>query len=222
MKKILVIILSLTLVFTLSASAFAAPTVKNTVETMRTNPDLENPENERPENERPEGPRSIEALYTAYYPEGLATHTALVAEHEAFHTGRAALREAALAEREALKTEMRARFQSVHEDFDSGVITQEDARELITALREEIEIKKGEIEILRSQLETIIAEKQAANEQLATQREAIKAGIISALQSDPVDEGTVAAGLASSLDLLRQHIDLDYYYAAQIDALIGQ
>lgn len=207
MKKMIGLIVALTLVFTFSATAFAAPE-----ETSDTRPSVDGESSDRP--------HSIDDLFATYYPEGAAAHAELVAEHESFHASRASVKEEHQASIEAQKADMRAAFQAIRADLEAGTITEEEAQVAIGVLRSEIEAKRSEMEAMRAQLDLILAEKQAANEALKSQRQANRATIKSALQSDPIDANAIASALASGLDLLRQHIDLDYYYADQIDAVL--
>lgn len=208
MKKTLAILMTLTLIFACSATAFAAPE-----NTSGTRPSVEGEGRDRP--------HSIDNLYETYYPEGIETHSSLVAEHEAFHTSRDAIKAEHQAQVEADKAEIKAEVDAIRSDLEAGLISEEEAQALMGAIRSDIEAKKAELDALRAELEVILAEKQAANDALKAQREANRAAIIAALQSNPVDGDAIASALASGLDLLRQHIDLDYYYADQIDAILG-
>ena len=163
-----------------------------------------------------------ETLLEKYYPEGLETLVALEAEHETFHSQRAALREERVAVYKAEFEAFREMKLSIQSDYEAGHISKEEARTEGLLLKEDFELKKEELSTLRAEIDVIIEEKIIANNALKAQRDEYRQIIREELQKDTSDEIIIADALQEGLDLLAEHIELDYYYAGLVDAVIGE
>lgn len=194
MKKLVTILLAFTLVLSLGVTASAA---------KEPSTDADGNIIERVKAERPD----VTDLFAEYYPEGLSYYGELQAEHEIFHTERAALKEETMAEIKAEKDAIKAAV-------EAGEMTRIEGLEAI------LEILKAQ-EPLREELALIREAKQAEAEGIKEERQALGEELKALLQAEEVDASAVASVLAAGSDLLRAHIDMDYFYADMVDAVLG-
>jgi len=143
-------------------------------------------------------------LYVEYAPELLSDYLDAKQEHEAFHEGRKAINETFKADREG-------QLQSILDAFVAGEMSGDEAMNAIIEMRDNAKALKEEAAAIREA-------KQAENEPLKTQRDSLRDQIKAALQADEVDAELMHSLLEQSLELLKDHLAVDYKYAAQMDA----
>lgn len=197
MKKLATILLTLTLLLSLGVTANAAKEPSTDPQVNVGSAGL------KTEAAKPD----ISELFNTYYPEGLSYHESLQAEHESFHQERQAVKEATLAEKKAEKDAIKAAV-------EAGEMTR------IEGLEALLELLKAQ-EPIRTELEAIKAAKQAEADIIKAERQALGQAMRTLLQEETIDEAAVASLLAEASDLLRAHIDMDYYYAEMVDDLVG-
>lgn len=147
--------------------------------------------------------RALEALYVKYAPDLLDDYLAVKQEHETFHEER---RE----ENNGLRVRLREQYSSVIDAFLSDEITAEQAKEQLLACRNNICAFNDEVT-------AILEEKKTQLEALKIQRESLRLQIQEALRAETPDEALIHSLLEQTLVIFKQHLALDYEYAAKID-----
>ena len=163
----------------------------------------ESPQEEKPKGERNQD-RTIITLFVKYAPGSLAEYLSTKQEHTQFHEGR---KEAY----EAFKKQTKGQLAEILDAFIEGEMTAEEFKSTVTQMRDTLKAYK-------EQMVSIREAKQSENEALKTQHESIKTQLETALASEVKDEVLIKSLLEQRLALLKQHLAVDYKYAAQVDA----
>ncbi|MBI9010658.1 MAG: hypothetical protein JEZ08_00395 [Clostridiales bacterium] len=190
-KKMITFMLILTMVLSTSVMVFAEESTQ----------DLERTNREERVRERPSREKQVSKLlelFTQYNPGQLNELTDLMQKHQSFH-------EMAKAWLESKKAEFQAERESIRAAVEAGQMTQDEVRAFIESKKQEREIIKAERIVLK-------AEKQAAVNAIREQRKSVNGALREALQSEVVDEILVQSLLSQLVDLLSQHLEVDYYY----------
>jgi Asp-tRNA(Asn)/Glu-tRNA(Gln) amidotransferase B subunit len=152
--------------------------------------------------------RSNAALFLKYAPDSLADYLSTKQEHEAFHEGRKTVHE-------TFKSQAKGNVNELIDALIAGEMTVEEFTSAVTEMRDTLKDFKAQMESIREA-------KKAENEPLKTQRESIQTQMKTALAAEVKDEALIKSLLEQSLELLKQHLAVDYKYAAQVDAARAQ
>ena len=198
-KKAITIMIALVLVFTVSASAFAAASDRAKEVTDENNGRALGIEKQEGDGER------LKELFATYFPDGLDALEAHQEAHKDFH-------ETAKAENEAIREAVRADFEAIKDAVEDGSLTKREGKVQTINLRMDIRNMRNEIDLVL--LDKIDAQ-APVHDRLAEIRQEIK----SLLETDPVDGDAIALLLEESLGLFEEHLENDiYYHGLMMDA----
>lgn len=202
------IILMLVVVMSLSMSVFVSA---STVEEKTVNT------SESDNKSKGEG---IISLFENYYTEGLIEYEELKAEHYLFHETQEIKREELKDLREISILDFKDKFQVIKMALNLGELTRKEAFVQISELKAEGEEKRIIAKAINAEIQTILEAKTLEVNEIKDLMVENRLIIQTEIANDPVDEIAIADALAIHLDLLRQHITIDYKYAVQIDSLL--
>ncbi len=194
MKKIMVLLMVGLMVITGSMTVFAEETTDDVSE--------RSVKAERTSEERRE---KLEELFSTYNPDGLDAFNAAVDEHKAFH-------EMAQSEKEAFRLEIQAEKEAIRAQYDNGELTKEEVRAIV-------EEAKAERELIKEELLEIRVLKKADVEAIKVEVQAVRTSLKEALQAEEIDTVYVGSLLDKLVELLEEHIDVDYLYYYMIQDL---
>jgi len=196
MKKLIVFLLVAVMMVSSSVMVFA----EDNAEAIAERP-------QRTELSQEEKEAKREELFNLYNPGAYLDLLAAKEAHDTFH-------EDAKAERELVKAARQAEREALKASVEAGEITREEAQVII-------EEKKAANEVLRGEIESIKVLKQADVESNKAEVQAVRESLKTALQAEEIDAVYVASLLDQMVDLLEDHIDIDYYYYNMIQALVA-
>ena len=163
---------------------------------------------EEPQGSQQSKGEALERLFVRYAPGSLAEFLSVRQEHQEFHEARKLVHE-------ELKTNARLKFSEIIDAYLAGELSAEDAMNALLS-------QKDDSAQFREELKELMEAKKEENEAIKTQSESIRLQIGQALKADEPDAGQIKALLEQTLALLKQHLSVDYKYAAMEDALIAQ
>jgi len=194
MKKIVVLLLVGLMVMAGSVMAFAEETPAEL--------------GERPirEERSPEEKRAkVEELFSLYNPDGLEAFNQITEEHKSFH-------EMAKSIRESFKSDLQTQRQAIRTQLENGEITQEE----VQAMKE---TAKAERQVFKEEAMAIKASKQAEVQAIKEEHKALRTSLKEALKAEVVDQGLVASLLDQMVELLEDHVEVDYKYFEMMQSL---
>lgn len=152
--------------------------------------------------------QKLEVLFAEYAPDLLDDYLSLKQEHEAFHQGRKT-------QHERFKKQTRGGLNTIIDAFVAGEISGEDAIAAIIETRDSLKAYRDELLAIKDA-------KKAEKDALKTQRESLRLQIQAALKADEVNEALMYSLMEQTLTQLRIHLEMDYKYADQVDAIKAQ
>lgn len=152
-----------------------------------------------------EAGQKIETLFTHYAPDLLDDYLSVKQEHAAFHQYRKA-------QHQSFKEQTRGSLNSIIDAFVAGEMSGEEAKATIIEIRDNLKGYRDELSVIRDA-------KLAEKEGLKVQRESLRLQIQTALKADEVDEALMYSLMEQTLAQFRAHLEMDYKYAAQVDAV---
>jgi len=194
MKKIMVLLMVGLMVITGSMTVFAEETTDKINERAV--------KAERTSGERRE---KLEELFLTYNLDGLDAFNTAVDEHKAFH-------DMAQSEKEAFRLEIQAEKEAIREQFDNGELTEEEVRVIV-------EERKAERELIKEDVLEIKDLKKADVEAIKAEVQLVRTSLRDALQAEEIDAVYVGSLLDQLVELLEEHIDVDYLYYDMIQDL---
>lgn len=187
----------------------SAVLVAVTILTMTTAVLAEGTEGERTAGDRvqdlKDAGQKLEMLFTQYAPDLLDDYISVKQEHTDFHLDRKA-------EHESFKEQIRGNLNAIIDAFVAGEISGEEAKAAIIEMRDNLTAYRDELSLIKDA-------KLAEREGLKAQRESLRLQIQGALAAEEVDTALMYSLMEQSLNLFKDHLALDYKYAAQIDEL---
>lgn len=154
-----------------------------------------------------DSPRTIETLFDKYNPTAKQEFLTLQEEHREFHEERSVIR------LEIIQN-YSGQVSSITGQVADGTITPAEGREQLQALR-------AGVKSIREAIAAVLEPKKAEIEAIKNQAEAVRDSIKDALKEDEVSESQIAGYLDQLVDLLNQHLEIDFKYAALVDEVIG-
>jgi len=147
----------------------------------------------------------LSIMFNKFNPNGSSEFDANAAEHTAFHDQRKATKD-------SYRSSQREQFDKLKASLENGEITQEQYNERKEAL-------KAAIESYRKEAKAIIENKKVELKSVRDQSKAIREEFKTMRESGSIDETRMAELLDTVNELAAQHLEIDYKYAALIDAL---